>query len=106
MFETSVSAGAVAMLLLEGIKLLLRKFVLKNPTYDFPAGFYEVGIPVLSILLIPVMALVGFEGYVMPTDWTGWARNVAMVLIASLAALLGYAGALKPLKEYRAELKK
>jgi hypothetical protein len=95
--------GGMALLILEGIKWLLRLFVFKNPNYDFPPNFYKVAIPVLNILVIPLLALLGVQEVVMPTDWLGWVRGAVLVAVSSLVQVLFYNGGVKRLKEYNAE---
>ena len=97
--ETTIAAGAVSILLLEVIKFLIRQ-AYGNSTFDFPAKFYVVAIPVLNVAVVPLLALMGFEEYVMPTDWHGWAMGIVRVLLSSLVTLVGYTQGLKPLKEY------
>ncbi len=96
---TTIAAGAVSTLLLEAIKWIVRQ-VMGNPSFDFPAKFYVVAIPVLNVLVVPGLAMLGFEGYKMPTDWQGWALEAVRVAIASLVTLVGYSAGLKPLKSY------
>ena len=38
----SLEAGAVALMLLEGLKFLLRRLILKDPEFEFPAGKLDV----------------------------------------------------------------
>ena len=95
----AVTAGAVSVFLLEVIKLIVR-YAVGNPGFDFPAKFYVVAIPVLNIIVVPGLAYLGFEGYVMPTDWQAWSMEIVRVLLSSLVSLIGYTTGLKPLKEY------
>lgn len=98
--ETVVSAGVVATAFLELLKWVLRKFVFKDMSYDFPKWAYVIGVPTVSALVVPLLALIGFEGYVMPTDWVMFVQNVVMVLVASAVSLVSYGG-VKSLKAYR-----
>jgi len=102
---TLVTAGGVSILLLEGAKWVLRNWILKNPEFDFPAKFYVVALPVLNILVVPLLALLGFEGFALPADWLGWGRSILQVFLASLISLVGYNAGLQPLKDYARGLK-
>lgn len=97
--DTTIVAGAVSTLLLEVIKFLVRQ-VYRNPNFDFPAKFYVVAIPVLNVAVVPLLALMGFEGYTMPTNWQEWGMGIVRVLLSSLVTLVGYTTGLKPLKAY------
>lgn len=98
MIETGLTVGTLAMLLMEGIKLLIRA-ITKKPTLDIPAWVYTIAIPVLSGLLVPVAALLGIPGYTIPVDWIGWAKNIVLILLSSLVAVGGYTVSIKPLKD-------
>jgi hypothetical protein len=95
-----VSSGALAALLLEGIKQVIRLYK-KDPAYSFPVKFYLFMLPVLNILFIPVMALLGVEGYAIPTDWTGYARLVVLTVIASLISITTNTLAINPTMDYK-----
>ena len=100
-----ITAGGVTALLLEGVKILLRKVILKQPTFDFPAKFYVVAIPVLNVLVVPLLAILAVEGFALPADWLEFGRGAVQVLIASLITLVSYNAGLQPLKAYARGLK-
>lgn len=100
-----ITAGGLSTLLLEGVKLILRQFILRDATFDFSEKFYLVAIPVLNVLVIPLLAILGAEGAVMPTDWLSFGRTAVFVLIASLITLVGYNTGVQPLKQYARDLK-
>lgn len=99
-----VTGSAFASLVLEGIKYVLRHWILHNVEYDFPLNFYLVAIPVLNILVTPLLAYLGFEGFTIPTDWLEFFRTATQVLIASLITVFVYKNSIKPLKEHQEEL--
>ncbi len=100
-----ITAGGVTALILEGVKILLRRVILKQPTFDFPAKFYVVAIPVLNVLVVPLLALLAVDGFVFPADWLEFGRGTVQVLIASLITLVSYNAGLQPLKQYARGLK-
>jgi len=85
---------------------MFRKWIIKNDSFDFPANFYVVAIPVGNILVIPLCALLLLEGYQMPSDWQAWGTLVLQTLLASLISVIGYQSGIKPLKNYSDVLKK
>jgi len=105
MLEIVITAGGASALILQGIKWLWRKFVAKDMLYDFPVWFYAIIVPILNILVVPLLALVGFTGFSMPTDWTGWARNILQVLVGTVISFFTYNEAIKPLYQYREALR-
>jgi|SRR3990167_5363538 len=92
---STIEIGVVSAAVLEMVKWIIRKF---SPGFEFPASFYVVAIPVLNILLVPLLALIGFEGFVMPTDWQAWIMLIVRTLIGSLVSLGTYAVSLRPFK--------
>jgi hypothetical protein len=90
-----ITAGALAALILEGLKWLYCWLVVKNYNYDFPTKFYVVAIPVLSYLCGPLLAFLGVSGYVMPVDWMSWGKMAVVVLLSSAMALGTYKVALQ-----------
>ncbi len=100
MLEELITAGALSMLLLDGIKWVIRVWILKNPDFSFSEKFYLVAVPVLNVLVLPLLALLGVAGATMPTDWLSWARTIIVALVASLISVGGYDLTLKPLKAY------
>jgi hypothetical protein len=91
-----LAAGALASLVLEGIKWLIR-LAGKQPEFNFPVKFYLFMIPVLSFATIPLLAWLGIAGYAMPVDWLGWAKEGIVVI---LAALITNFVATNPLQAY------
>jgi hypothetical protein len=100
-----ISAGGVSTLILEGAKWVLRNWILKDSTFDFPTGFYVIAIPVLNVLVVPLLALLAVDGFALPADWLEWGRTIVQVAIASLITLVGYNAGVAPLKSYARGLK-
>jgi hypothetical protein len=101
----ALSTMTLAMLTLEGGKLLARRLILKNPAYDFPTWVYVVLPPVLNVLWVVPLAYLGFEGFALPTNWAEFGRSVLFVIVTSLGTLAEYALTLGPLKAYSKSLK-
>ncbi len=92
-----LSVTTIAMLVLEGIKWSVRKFVKKDSEYDFSLGFYTIAIPVLNLLLQPFMVWLGLlEAGAVTLN----AQLLMTVLLESLGTVFVYENTLKPLKEY------
>ncbi len=96
----TISAGGLTTLIIEGIKYVYRK-ITKKPDYDFPGYFYIVAIPAMNLAVIPLLALMGVAGFVMPTNWVLFGRTILLTVVASLISLTGYTVGLKPLQSYR-----
>jgi hypothetical protein len=97
-----------ATLVLEAIKWVLyvpftwavRK-LFKAPEFvlNIPIKVYLVLLTILNFLAGPVLALAGFEGFVIPTDWLEFTRELARLLIQTLISVWVYNQGLKPTKE-------
>jgi uncharacterized membrane protein (DUF106 family) len=105
MTEVSFAIGGLSMLILEGLKWVIRTWFIKDAEFSFSATFYAVVIPVLNVLLIPVMAVLGVGDYTIPADWVAFLRTVIVVLLATLISTGGYTVSLKQFKEYKKSLK-
>jgi len=101
-----VSQATMAMLILEGIKQLL-KLATKNPDYELDPRMYLILLPVLSLLSVPLLAVMDWA--VMPTDWLGFGKEILQALVAALASVFIYDNTLKGVKtrirEYKGILK-
>ena len=102
-----LEAGVLSMLLLELVKWLIGYFK-KIPNYNFQPWVFTVFVPVLNVLMPFVMVY----GLGMPSDapvltmsFVGVVQYVVGVAISSVATLFAYSSGLKPLKEYRADVK-
>lgn len=90
-----VTGGSFSLLLLEGLKWVIIKLS-KNPGFSFSAKFYLVMIPTMNVAVTPLLALLGFKGYLMPADWVVFFQSVAQILIASFVSVGGYNVVVKP----------
>jgi len=102
-----LSAGGLTMLLLEGIKWLIKKRT-NNPDFNFSPLVFAVGVPVLNALM-PFILVYGL-GYtvsdpILTFTAVGVVRYVISTAISSLISFFGYDGAIKPLKAYNARVK-
>jgi hypothetical protein len=104
--EDILTAGGVAMLILEGIKLIIRK-IKKQPDYDFPTVFYTISIPVLNALTPFVLFWLGVsvESPVLSMGWLDLVKYIGIILLGSLVSLISYNTGVRPMKEYAEERK-
>ncbi len=93
-----LSAGLLTTATVEGIKAILRKWVVKDPTYDFPPYYYTVGIPLFTALWGIGLGYVGWG----PEVVANWQTLVNWAL-ASVLSVGIYELGLKPIKEYSTE---
>jgi len=96
-----LTPAVLVMGLIELFKIIWRKFVVKNPDYDFPPNFYTFINPVLQVLVLPLMALLIPEQYPMPTDWVLFIRTVLLVVINSYLTTWLYNNTIAKARVYR-----
>ena len=100
----TLSTGSVATVFLEGIKWLYCKAAKLPIDYPFPPKFYAVSLPILNFLVVPVLALLGFEGYALPTELVPWLQTLGQVVLVSVVGAFisvgAYKAGVKPFKEY------
>jgi hypothetical protein len=95
-----ITAGAVSALLLEGLKWIWRKWVVKDPAYNFNPKFYLVALPILNFLLIPALAFLQIPGYALPADWQAWLLQLSQTVLATFITVFSYEFSVRPLKAY------
>ena len=94
--ELVLTAGLLTTLTLEVLKWVIRRFVLKEPEYDFPTIYYELGLPLITALWGIGLAYVGW-GEPIAYDW----MSLLQWALAVFASLVLYHLGIKPMKAYR-----
>jgi hypothetical protein len=104
--ELTLSAGTLAMLVIELIKYVYRLAV-KNKSADLPALFYALAAPVLSALAPFVLVALGVPTTdpVLTMTWQGVLVYVLRTAVTALVAFVAYNQGLKPAKDYAKLLK-
>ena len=100
-YSSVITAGALTIMLVEGIKWLVRK-IMKNDAFSFPTWFYMTVIPVLNAVMPFVLVLLGIlvTDPILDMGVVEVVRYLLQIFIASLISFFGYNTAVKPLKEY------
>lgn len=96
-----LTAGALSMILLEGIKYVLRKWILKDENFDFSLAFYGISLPVLNAIMpVPLLWLgIVTEAPILGMDLISAVKYILIILLGSVVSLGSYKVAVKPLKE-------
>lgn len=89
----------LASLVLEGVKWLWRKYVVKNMDFDFKPIFYAVIIPFLTFLATWLLGYIGWLPAIM-LDVKGLIQWIVQIVLTLAVYQLG----IKPLKEYKKNL--
>jgi hypothetical protein len=97
-----ITAGALSSLLLEGIKWLIRKFILKNPLFDFSFQFYGIVLPLLNAIMPYLLFWLGLitSDPILSLDFTGVIKYLLKIFLGSAIAVFVNTTVNKPIKEY------
>lgn len=101
-----ISGGALSSFVLEGIKWLVRKFWVKDMTYDFPVAFYAIMIPLLNALAPFALLALGLP-VVDPILAMTAVEIVRYLVVIALGSAISFAtntGVIKPIKEYTRQI--
>jgi len=100
-----LTAGGLTTLIVQVIKMAWRKWVAKDPNYEFPTAFYTISIPLLNALMPFALLALGMSGVESPLFGLGWVeilKYIGVILLSSLVSLVGYTAGLKPMTTYAA----
>ena len=92
---TLFTAALLAPFLLEAVKKIWRRFVAKDPEYDFPKLFYGMAIPFSTLICQVALGYVGWS--VMPDVSFSYVAQWFMGIVITMAT---YYLAIKPYKAY------
>ena len=98
-----LTPAALAMMLLEGLKELWRKFVAKDPLYEFPPKVLAVLLVALTYLAVPLLAFLGVGAYQFPTDWVEFARGFVVAVLTAMVSSALYVVGLRPFRMFARE---
>lgn len=93
-----ISAPLLTTLLIEVIKFVVRKWIMKKPDFDFAPIFYDLTIPFFNLLWGIALGYAGF-GPMVTFTW----QSLLNWAIAIVVTLVLYNAGIKPLKEYGKE---
>jgi drug/metabolite transporter (DMT)-like permease len=98
-----LTPAALGMLMLEGLKELWRKFVAKDPFYEFPPRVLAVLLVAFTYLAVPLLALLQVGDYPLPTDWVDFVRKLVVAILTAIVASALYVTGLRPFRVYARE---
>jgi len=92
-----ITSAALAVYLIELLKGL---FVLltKNPDFSFAPKVMAALLVVANAVSVILLALLGVDGYSIPTDWLAWAKALVVSVLGALVSAGLYVIGYKPFK--------
>lgn len=100
-----LTPAALAMYMLELLKEFWQKVVAKDETYEFPPKVIAALLVLFNFAATVVLALLGLEGYELPTDWTLALKTLLLAILSAVVSSTLYVTGLKPFKAYVKEHK-
>lgn len=88
----TLTAGALSAAVLQLIKIAYRKWIAKDPNFDFSFAFYAIMLPVLNALAPFALVAIGFPSAdpVLGMSWQGVVLYVIRVAIGAIVSMMAY----------------
>jgi hypothetical protein len=100
-----VTSAALAVYLIELLKKLFA-FITKNPNFEFAPKVMAALLVVANAVAVLILAVLGADGYELPTDWTAWVRTLILAVLGALVSsalyVVGYAPFIQFWYDYKA----
>jgi hypothetical protein len=96
-------AGGLTALLIQAIKWGWRKWIVKDPLYDFPALFYLLFTPLSNALMPFFLLWLGLQAQspLFGMDAMAVVKYLVVIALSTLVSFIGYNTGIKPLATYR-----
>jgi drug/metabolite transporter (DMT)-like permease len=94
-----VTSASLAVYLVELVKSFM-KWILKEPSYEFNPKFMAALLVVANAGASLLLAVLGVEGYSIPTDWLGWSKALVLAILGALVSSAVYVMGYAPFKFY------
>lgn len=89
-----VTSAALAVYLMELLKKFL-SLITKNPGFEFTPKVMLALLVVANAVAVLILAVLGVEGYQLPTDWVMWTKTLIVAVLGALVSsalyVVGYA---------------
>ncbi len=92
-----ITSAALAVYLLELLKGLFA-LVTKNPGFEFSPKVLAALLVVANAVSVLLLAVLGVEGYSLPTDWQSWVKALIVAVLGALVSSALYVVGYKPFK--------
>lgn len=102
-----ITSASLAVYLLELLKGFAA-WVSKNPSFEFSPKVLAALMVVSNAVSSLLLAVLGVEGYTIPTDWQAWAKALVVAVLGALVSSALYVVGYVPFKffaeDYRARM--
>lgn len=94
-----LSSASLAVFLVEALKQLIAKAT-GNPNFEFSPKLMAALLVLANAVASLILAVLGVDGYTIPTDWTLWVKALVLALLGALVSSGLYVFGYKPFKEF------
>jgi len=88
-----ITSAALSVFLVEGLKQLVAKAT-GNPNFEFPPKVLAALLVLANAVAVLLLAILGVDGYNLPTDWISWAKALLVAILGALVSsglyVIGY----------------
>lgn len=104
-----VTSAALAVYLVELLKGFFAK-VYNNPSFEFAPKVMAALLVVANAVAVLILAVLGADGYQLPTDWLTWTKTLVLAVLGALVSSALYVVGYAPFKsfwyDYKAKMAK
>jgi hypothetical protein len=94
-----ITSSALAVYLVELLKKAIAVLT-SNPAFEFSPKAMAALLILANAVASLILALLGVDGYTIPTDWLSWAKALAVAILGALVSSALYVVGYVPFKQY------
>lgn len=94
-----ITSAALAVYLVELLKQLFA-YLTKNPGFEFTPKVMAALLVVANAVAVLVLAVLGVDGYNLPTDWVAWTKTLIVAVLGALVSSALYVVGYAPFRQF------
>lgn len=94
-----ITSSALAVYLVELLKQFFAK-VYNNPSFEFAPKVMAALLVVANAVSVLILAVLGADGYELPTDWLTWTKTLVLAVLGALVSSALYVVGYVPFKQF------
>lgn len=94
-----ITSAALAVYLIELLKKAIAAAT-HNPAFEFSPKVMAALLVLANAVSVLILALLGVDGYNLPTDWVSWAKTLIVAVLGALVSSALYVVGYAPFRQY------
>jgi drug/metabolite transporter (DMT)-like permease len=94
-----ITSAALAVYLVELLKKAIAVLT-SNPNFEFSPKAMAALLVLANAVAVLILALLGVDGYNLPTDWVSWAKALVVAILGALVSSALYVVGYVPFKQF------